>query len=290
MPTQETTFYQLSGWSTQDIYSETEMAEALEMTVDELRAALDSESYGPCPFPEKHIYSYHLHPLATGGVFKFNRSAYQVNLQRYNLLRWMQAKGLWTNPEACRAFLLSVFDQYKDGGDPEKFTLDLRSFVDAWEKGDLTYHPSIESHYKAIQVRRLIWIQSGYLKGLNLKITPHSCIFNSPDESNHDITIPWQWLAFNRQHGFYDQRHLPMVKPEFIPQTRPDQWEIFTPDVVLAPGDLIVLEKFVFDDYREFMGMVIRIRGDEIDITSNGLYLMDFDKAEIRSYIKRQNL
>lgn len=81
MPKEMTISYVMSGLVTQDIYSEKEMADALDISVQELRAALDPSEYGPRK--ERLGYSYHIHPRANGGVnseFLFNRTSYTRNI------------------------------------------------------------------------------------------------------------------------------------------------------------------------------------------------------------------
>lgn len=71
MPEWVTQHYRLSGSCSQYIWSEQEMAEALEISVEELVTAIGRGEYG-----------YHAHPLATKGGYEFNDIAYNSNLKR----------------------------------------------------------------------------------------------------------------------------------------------------------------------------------------------------------------
>lgn len=78
-----TQFYQLTGYSTQEIYSEEEMAKALDMTVEEMYHHLDPSEYG-MPDGERIPLAYHAHPAATGDEFSFNQGAYERNIETAN--------------------------------------------------------------------------------------------------------------------------------------------------------------------------------------------------------------
>ena len=94
MPTEMTIDYIFTGNVTQDIYTEEEMADALDMTVDDLRRALDEDLYGPCSLlKDRPPLSFHAHPRVTGQGFLFNRAAYQNNLRRYNIVQWLRSIG-----------------------------------------------------------------------------------------------------------------------------------------------------------------------------------------------------
>lgn len=291
MPTETTLYYHFGGAYTQDLYSEEEMAAAVNLTVDELRRALD-EDYGPCPYPDRRVYSHHIHPRANGGFekgkFLFNRAAYQTNLQRYNFVRWMKESGLWTNPEACQSYMYEVFDQYKDGGDAQVFKAGLAAFVTAWERGDTSYHERIANHYRHIATARLIWLRSGYLDGMSITANLFSCVFTGPDEPTEGTAIDWQWLRLHPDYGFYDQRNLPDVQGVFMPETNPTDWQPYVMgETKLQPGDLVAGERFVYDDYYVFAGIVIRVTSDEVNISDNGRYLLNYDYRDIHTYIQR---
>lgn len=136
MPKEMTLHYAMSGFVTQDIYSEEEMAAALEISVQELRATLDPTEYGPRK--ERLGYSFHIHPRANGGVnseFLFNRTSYTHNLQVFHLRRWLQGRNEWD--DIAFNYVVSVHDHYHhhDIGE-EKFLNGLVKYRECF--GDVT--------------------------------------------------------------------------------------------------------------------------------------------------------
>ena len=71
MPKYITRNYRLFGLAIVKIYSQAEMATALDITVLQLIAAI-----------EQGRLCYHAHPLATGGEYEFNQIAYDDNVKR----------------------------------------------------------------------------------------------------------------------------------------------------------------------------------------------------------------
>ncbi len=71
MPEDKIKFYRLIGWARVKIYSQAEMADALDLTVLQLIAAI-----------EQGRLCYHAHPLATGGEYEFNQIAYDRNIEK----------------------------------------------------------------------------------------------------------------------------------------------------------------------------------------------------------------
>lgn len=71
MPEMKTSFYELFGPATVKIYSQAEMAAALDLTETRLIGAL-GQGVGLC---------YHAHPDATGEGYWFNKKAYQANIK-----------------------------------------------------------------------------------------------------------------------------------------------------------------------------------------------------------------
>jgi hypothetical protein len=79
MPHETTQYYTLSGWQTVTLYTESEMAEALDLSISELRDALEGGKYG---------LSYHSHPLATyNREYEFLRSSYEKNIEIWNCIK-----------------------------------------------------------------------------------------------------------------------------------------------------------------------------------------------------------
>ena len=71
MPKDITRNYRLFGLATVKIYSQAEMAAALDLTVLQLIAAIEQGSL-----------CYHAHPLATGSEYEFNQIAYDRNIEK----------------------------------------------------------------------------------------------------------------------------------------------------------------------------------------------------------------
>lgn len=294
MPTERTLTYVFGGPVTQDYYSEEEMADALGLTVADLRSALDDDAYGPAPVPR--IYCYHLHPAANGGIntgkFLFHRDAYQKNLQMHNLYLWLQQQGVWTNQAACAAWLHDKGIEGVEALGEEVAPVDLQRFVAAWEKRDYLYHERIRNYYEHLSTLRSIWEASGYLAGMRIGRGRYheGPIFYGPDEPPQGTFIPWERLRIDPAIGFYDQEQFPRQRQKFIPTLSPDQWNPFDPQRdTLKPGDLVAGEHWVYDSYREFMGMIIVIdtEVDEIQITPNGRWLLDIDRNEIHTWHQR---
>lgn len=285
MPTETTINYAFGGPATLDIYSEQEQAEAIGMTVADLRATLDEDMYGPIPEPDRLIYSYHGHPLANGGrehgTFLFNRQCYQDNQVRNNVRTWLMQIGIWTKETgyACSRWLAShrtKLDQLTE----ETALASVRAFLAAWEKRDVDYHEAIKGHYEHQPVLRQIWEASGYLDGMNARKSADGITFFGPDEPKEGSFIPWQWLRLSRAIGFFNALDFPRQKSNFIPDLQPSDWKYYN-NSVLKPGDMIVAERFVFDDYRSVVGMVIRTSYDDIWITDNGRHIMEIDRIEV---------
>lgn len=283
MPKEMTINYAFGGPATLDIYSEQEQAEAIGMTVADLRATLDEDMYGPMPEPDRLIYSYHGHPLANGGrehgTFLFNRQCYQDNLVRNNVRTWLMQIGIWTKETgyACSRWLAShrtKLDQLTE----ETALASVGAFLAAWEKRDLGYHEAIKGYWEHQPVLRQIWEASGYLYGGTIK-SDDGVTFFGPDEPKEGSFIPWQWLRLSRAIGFFNALDFPRQKSDFIPDLQPSDWKYYSRQI-LQPGNMIVVERFVFDDYRSYVGMVIRTEGDTVWITDNGRSLMDFDRKE----------
>lgn len=284
MPTETTINYAFGGPATLDIYSEEEMATAIGMTVADLRATLDEDFYGPMPEPDRLIYSYHGHPLANGGrtegTFLFNRECYQDNLVRNNVRTWLMQIGIWTKATgyACSRWLAShrtKLDQLT-----ETSALDsVAAFLAAWEARNVGYHEAIKGYYDHQPVLRQIWESSGYLDGMNVRKSDDGVTFFGPDEPKEGSFIPWQWLRLSRAIGFFNALDFPRQQSDFIPDVQGKDWE-YPLNQPVKPGNMIVVEKYVYDDHRSYVGMVVKVEGDTVWITDNGRSLMEFDRSE----------
>lgn len=85
MAKNETHYYVFGGWVTQRLYDENDMAEALNITRDQLIGTLSFGREGGEVIDGLGL-SYHAHPLATGDGYRFHVDAYMDNLFR---------KALW---------------------------------------------------------------------------------------------------------------------------------------------------------------------------------------------------
>lgn len=155
MPEEKMQFYTMTGWVTQDYYSEEEMAAAVDLTVEELRQHLSPSDYGDPP-GERWRYVYHAHPLATGAGFEFTRGAYLNNIQRYQRRVYLQGRGEW---DEVSAIFIDAFDAPDT---PEKrlvvdaviieteeqFLNLLAAYRTAFENRDTDYHYSIRLYYE----------------------------------------------------------------------------------------------------------------------------------------------
>lgn len=148
MPKEMTISYVMSGPVTQDIYSEKEMADALEISVQELRATLDPTEYGPRK--ERLGYSFHIHPRANGGVnseFLFSRTSYTHNLQVFNLRKWLQGRDEWD--DIAFNYVISVHDHYKhDKITEEIFLRGLAEYRQRFLAKDMEFHYSIKDYWQ----------------------------------------------------------------------------------------------------------------------------------------------
>lgn len=285
MPTETTINYAFGGPATLDIYSEQEMADAIGMTVADLRATLDEDFYGPMPEPDRLIYSYHGHPLANGGrtegTFLFNRECYQDNLVRNNVRTWLMQIGVWTKETgyACSRWLAShrtKLDQLT-----EKTALDsVAAFLVAWEKRDVGYHEAIKGYWEHQPVLRQIWNASGYLDGMNVRQSADGVTFFGPDEPKEGSFIPWQWLRLSLTLGFFNALDFPRENPYFLPDVQGKDWEHPFGHLFL-PGNMVSLMVFIYDDWRNYIGMIVKIEGDTVWITDNGRSLMEFESDYI---------
>ena len=280
MPREMTINYVFGGPVTQDYYTESEMASALEMTVEALRATLDEDLYGPAPEPDRCIYSYHIHPLANGGKsegeFLFYRACYRDNLLANNVRNWLIQTGVWTKETgyACSRWLVSHRNKLETFTEESALT-SVKAFVAAWNRKDLSHHKAITAYWEHQPVLRQIWQASGYLEGTNSAQTDDGIRFFGPDEPREGTFIPWQWLRLSRAIGFFNALDFPKQPSDFMPNV--SDWILCT-DQPLRPGNLIVVEKWVYDDYRRFIGMAVKTDGDTVWITDNGRHLMDFDR------------
>lgn len=150
MPKSVTQFYQMSGMVTQDIYSEQEMADALEMSVKELRSRLDHTEYGPRPNDDLPGFSFHAHPYANGGrngEFQFNQGAYVGNLWRMNAYKWLEGRNEWDTITREFVGIQDTFnlDKLEEG----KFLRELAEYRKAWLNQDIEHHWSIKHHYES---------------------------------------------------------------------------------------------------------------------------------------------
>jgi hypothetical protein len=149
MPREETHFYVFGGWATQDYYSEEEMAEALDMTVEALRAALDPSEYGPRHEPEHRGYCFHAHPFATGGKFLFTRGSYRHNLRVYQWRKWLQKRGEWD--DIAFWFISSYVNHYQEDTNPmteTEFLERLAEYRERFNAKDGGYHYSIREYWR----------------------------------------------------------------------------------------------------------------------------------------------
>lgn len=147
MPQSKTQFYYFGGLATQDIYSEQEMADALEMSVKELRSRLDSKEYGPRPDDDVVVFTFHAHPFATGSTFEFNRDSYAGNLWRMNVYRWLKGRNEWD--KIAREFVGIQDTFHLDKIEESKFLRELAEYRKAWENQDINHHWSIKHYYES---------------------------------------------------------------------------------------------------------------------------------------------
>lgn len=150
MPKSIRQFYEFSGMVTQDIYSEQEMADALEMSVKELRSRLDSKEYGPRPNDDLVGLTFHAHPFANGGrngEFQFHRDSYVGNLWRMNMYKWLKSRNEWDS--IAREFV-GIQDTFNlDKLEENKFLRELAEYRKAWGNVDIDHHWSIKHHYES---------------------------------------------------------------------------------------------------------------------------------------------
>ena len=86
MPEERTQYYQLTGWATITAYSEEEMAQALSMTIEELRKTLQGKH-------NQAGLSYHAHPNSNPErQYIFNERSYAENIAKWQCV---QAGGHW---------------------------------------------------------------------------------------------------------------------------------------------------------------------------------------------------
>jgi hypothetical protein len=82
MPEKITQNYVFGGWATQLIWSEQEMADALGISVRELRARLDWTEYGDGNHYEDIGLSFHAHPFSNAPrQFQFHEQSYLENIK-----------------------------------------------------------------------------------------------------------------------------------------------------------------------------------------------------------------
>lgn len=297
MPNEMTISYKFGGPATQDYYSQREMAEALEISEKELRRALDPFMYGNGWIdPNQQGYCYHLHPLANGGenegTFLFTRATYQHNLVIRNTRRWMKQAGLWTNPDACGAFLSSVSSRVAEGEmDETEFRFMLPKFINAWNDGDTKYDHGIKAHYEVSHGVLRIYRALNLLDGLDCQYNWDGVTFYGPDEPETGTFIPWIKLGLSKALGFFDLSQVPYTRTEIVPTVE----ELRRFDFVgyessaVKNGDIISGERWVYDDYVPFYGRLIARHGSELTITQDGRLLDNIQESEVQLMTWRTN-
>lgn len=263
--------------------TETEMADALDISVETLRGACD-------PLVAKRIdpdlvtYTF---TLVHDGEFHFRRAVFEENLLKQAAYRDLKESGEWTNPEACnrwlgyhtRAGIISV---------PVTATMvnHLRTFVEAWERFDIGYSTQIAHHARYISDLRDIWTASRYLDGIPHVKTRHAVTLIGEPYGATGKLIPFQWLRYAATRGLFDRREHE-DDGEFIPALG-NTYQALTKDSVLAPGDYILLDADVESDEAPDVGMIVAVDDDEVAFTLNGRSIRYTDRRWITHYCNRK--
>lgn len=291
MPTETTSFYQMSGWVTQDIYSMAEMAEAVERSEADLRLVMEESKDTGLYYVPPHLRIFSRH---TSNPITFNRPAYVGNIRRYQVVKWLMSIKKWdTDPEAAYSFVMEYAEKIED---EQEFLAELDKFLYNWRMGNTYYHHRIKWYVEHVTNVRRVWRASNHLLGTNHQSSRFGVRFFGPDEPKEGTFIPWEWLRLDKRLGFYDQRHFPQVEGRFLPDHKPEQWQEFSPvhPAQLLPGDLVAGEFYVSYpggyDQVEFVGMVISAdyANQEVEYTDNGRYLGRVQFTDIKTYIRVQ--
>jgi len=255
-------------------FTEQEMADGMGIDIEFLRTGCDPYTNGRID-PDQVTYVTARNASGIDGSTPiFDSSAYAYNMRKRHRYLTIKDRGLWTDPEACNAWLSSFYPA-NESVTSDAAEKSLKAFVSAWHMLDFGYALAIREHMKRVSDMRDIWIASQYLKGNTVMKSARYVILSG----NGNSQIPYQWLRWGGDRvGLFDRRYA-TDNGEFIPK----HIEFSSADGVnLRAGDYVIYR----DGSSSSSFMIVITDEDEVVIT-DGKSLRYTERSEIKGYSRR---